>query len=132
MKIVISNTSQNPLYEQIARQIREQVIRGELSAGDALPSIRSLARELQISVITTKRAYEELERDGFIETVGGKGSFVSGGNMELLRERQLQMLEKQLDEVVAESRRLRISRDELKEMLDLLYEEGEHEPDTGN
>ncbi len=132
MKIVISNASQDPIYEQISKQIREQIIRGELSAGDALPSIRSLARELQISVITTKRAYEELERDGFIETVGGKGSYVSGQNKELLRERRLQMLEEQLSEVVTESRRLRISRCELKEMLDLLYEEGEHEPDTGD
>lgn len=132
MNLVISNASQDPIYEQIAKQIREQIIRGELPAGDALPSIRNLARELQISVITTKRAYEELERDGFIETVGGKGSFVSGENKELLRERRLQMLEEKLGEIVSESRILRISLAEIKEMLDLLYEEGEREPDTGD
>ena len=103
-----------------------------MAPGDALPSIRNLARELRISVITTKRAYEELEKDGFIETVGGKGSFISGENKELLREKRLKMLEDKLGEIVSESRMLRISRDEIKEMLDLLYEEGEHEPDTGD
>jgi GntR family transcriptional regulator len=132
MNVVISNSSQDPIYEQIAKQIKEQIIRGGLAPGDALPSIRNLARELRISVITTKRAYEELEKDGFIETVGGKGSFISGENKELLREKRLKMLEDKLGEIVSESRMLRISRDEIKEMLDLLYEEGEHEPDTGD
>lgn len=132
MKIVISNSSQDPIYQQIAEQIREQIIRGELEPGSALPSIRSLARELRISVITTKRAYEELEKDGFIETVGGKGSFVSGENKELLREKRLRMLEEKLGEIISESRVLRISPVELKKMLDLLYEEGDNEPDTGD
>jgi GntR family transcriptional regulator len=132
MNVVISNSSQDPIYEQIAKQIKEQIIRGGLAPGDALPSIRNLARELRISVITTKRAYEELEKDGFIETVGGKGSFISGENKELLRERRLKILEDKLGEIVSESRALHISRDEIKEMLDLLYEEGEHEPDTGD
>ncbi len=132
MKIVISNASQDPIYEQIARQIREQVIRGELAPGTALPSIRSLARELRISVITTKRAYEELEKDGFIDTVGGKGSFISGANKELLREKRLQMLEDKLSAVISDSRVLGLSLAEIKEMLGLLYEEGEREPDAGN
>ncbi len=122
MKIVISNASQDPIYEQIARQIREQVIRGELAPGTALPSIRSLARELRISVITTKRAYEELEKDGFIDTVGGKGSFISGANKELLREKRLQMLEDKLSAVISDSRVLGLSLAEIKEMLGLLYE----------
>ena len=125
MKIIISGSSQEPLYEQIASQIRNQIIMGDLEPGDALPSIRSLARELQISVITTKRAYHELEKDGFIETVGGKGSFVSGENKELYREKRLRMLEEKLSEVIAESRHLGISRKELKEMLDILDKEGE-------
>ncbi len=132
MKIVISNSSQDPIYVQITKQIKEQIIRGELAPGEALPSIRSLARELQISVITTKRAYEELEKDGFIETVGGKGSFVSGENKDLLREKRLRMIEDKLGEIVSESRVLGISLAEIKEMLDLLYEEGENGPDTGD
>jgi GntR family transcriptional regulator len=125
MKIIISGSSQEPLYEQIASQIKNQIIMGDLEPGDALPSIRSLARELQISVITTKRAYHELEKDGFIETVGGKGSFVSGENKELYREKRLRMLEEKLSEVIAESRHLGISRKELKDMLDILDKEGE-------
>jgi GntR family transcriptional regulator len=125
MKIIISGSSQEPLYEQIASQIKNQIIMGDMEPGDALPSIRSLARELQISVITTKRAYHELEKDGFIETVGGKGSFISGENKELFREKRLRMLEEKLSEVIAESRHLGISRKELKEMLDILDKEGE-------
>ena len=125
MKIIISNSSQEPLYEQIASQIKNQIIMGELKPGDALPSIRNLAKELQISVITTKRAYHELEMDGFIETVGGKGSFVSGENKELFREKRLRMLEEKLYEVIAEGRFLSISLRELKEMLDILDKEGE-------
>jgi GntR family transcriptional regulator len=125
MKIIISGSSQEPLYEQIASQIKNQIIMGELKPGDALPSIRNLAKELQISVITTKRAYHELEMDGFIETVGGKGSFVSGENKELFREKRLRMLEEKLYEVIAESRFLGISLRELKDMLDILDKEGE-------
>ena len=125
MKIIISGASQEPLYEQIAKQIKNQIILGELKPGDALPSIRKLAKELQISVITTKRAYDELEKDGFIETVGGKGSFVSADNKELFREKRLRMLEEKLSEIIAESRYLGISVEELKEMIDLLYKEGE-------
>jgi GntR family transcriptional regulator len=125
MKIIISGSSQEPLYEQIASQIKNQIIMGELKPGDALPSIRNLAKELQISVITTKRAYHELEMDGFIETVGGKGSFVSGENKELFREKRLRMLEEKLYEVIAEGRFLGISLRELKEMLDILDKEGE-------
>jgi GntR family transcriptional regulator len=125
MKIIISNSSQEPLYEQIASQIKNQIIMGELKPGDALPSIRNLAKELQISVITTKRAYHELEMDGFIETVGGKGSFVSGENKELFREKRLRMLEEKLYEVIAEGRFLGISLRELKDMLDILDKEGE-------
>ena len=91
MDIVISNASGKPIYEQITGQIKGMILSGVLLEGDALPSMRLLAKELRISVITTKRAYEELEREGFIETVMGKGSFVAGRNMELIREEQLRL-----------------------------------------
>ena len=86
MDIILSNSSGKPIYEQITDQVKEQIMTGVLAAGDALPSMRLLAKELRISVITTKRAYAELEEAGFIDTVQGKGSFVAGGNLELLRE----------------------------------------------
>lgn len=124
MKILISYSSKDPLYEQIARQIKEHILRGELAPGEALPSIRNLARELQLSVITTKRAYEELEREGFIESVGGKGTFVSGQNRELIREKRLRALEHKLGEIVTESKALSLTLAELQEMLALIYEEG--------
>lgn len=123
MRLIISNSSQEPIYEQISKQIKNLIIRGELSEGEALPSIRGLAQELQISVITTKRAYEELEREGFIETVPGKGSFVSSQNKELLKEKRIKMIEEKMGEIVAEGKSLGISLEELKEMLKLLYEE---------
>lgn len=88
MDIIISNAAAEPIYGQITRQIKNLIIKGELRAGDPLPSIRSLAKDLQISVITTKRAYEELEQQGFIETVMGKGSFVAGQSEALLREKK--------------------------------------------
>ncbi|EEG78811.1 GntR family transcriptional regulator [Dethiobacter alkaliphilus] len=123
MRIIISNASDEPLYEQVARQIRESVLKGELKAGSALPSIRTLAKDLQISVITTKRAYEELEQEGFVETVPGKGSFVALQNKELLREKRLRIIEEKLAEIVDDSRVLNISLEELQEMLRLLWEE---------
>jgi len=125
MDIIISNSSQDPLYKQIIKQIKKQIIRGDLSPGEALPSIRKLAKELQISVITTKRAYEELEKEGFIETVAGKGSFVASQNRELLREKRLRMIEEKLMEVVVESKAFNISLEELQQMLRILYREGE-------
>lgn len=123
MNIIISNSASVPIYEQICRQIISAVVKGDLAPGDLLPSIRNLARELHISVITTKRAYEELERDGFITTVGGKGSFVSLQNTELLREKKMQLLEEKLSQAVAESKQMDINLDTLHEMLDLLYKE---------
>ena len=93
MDIILSNTSGKPIYEQITDQVKEQIMAGTLSAGDALPSMRLLAKELRISVITTKRAYEELERAGFLENVPGKGCFVAPQNRELLREAQLRKVE---------------------------------------
>ncbi len=123
MRIIISNASQQPIYEQIVNQIKSLILKGELNEEDPLPSIRSLAKELQISVITTKRAYEELEREGFIETVAGKGSFVASQNKELLRERKLKIIEDKLIEVVEEGRLLGLDEGEVQEMLSILYRE---------
>ena len=125
MKIIISNSSEDPIYEQIIKQIKNQIINGELDEEEPLPSIRKLARELGISVITTKRAYEELEREGFIDTVGGKGSFVAGQNREFLKEKKMKAVEDKLTEAVAEARMLDIGYKELKEMLSILYKEEE-------
>ena len=121
--IIISNSSGKPIYEQIADQVKEQIMSGALAAGDALPSMRLLAKELRISVITTKRAYEELERDGFLENVPGKGCFVAPQNRELLREAQLRRVEEKLTQAIEEARRGAVSLEELKEMLTELYQE---------
>ena len=123
MDIIISNSSGKPIYEQIADQVKEQIMAGALAAGDALPSMRLLAKELRISVITTKRAYEELERDGFLENVPGKGCFVAPQNKELLREAQLRRVEEKLTQAIEEARRGAVSLEELKEMLTELYQE---------
>jgi len=121
MIIIISNSSSDPIYEQVARQIKAHIISGELMEGDPLPSIRRLAQELQISVITTKRAYEELEKEGFIDTVGGKGCFVAMQNKELLREKKMKTVEESLSDTVKEAKKLGINFKEIKEMLELLY-----------
>lgn len=123
MKLLISNSTSKPIYEQISEQIKEHIFKGILNEGDMLPSIRSLAKELHISVITTKRAYEELERDGFIETVRGKGTFVASQNKELLKEKKMKIIEDKLYEVVEEASKLGLTYEELREMLKLLYEE---------
>ena len=122
MDIILSNSSGKPIYEQIADQVREQILSGALSAGDALPSMRVLAKELRISVITTKRAYEELERDGFLDNVPGKGYFVAPQNRELLREAQLRRVEDVLAQAVDEARKGGFSLSELQELLTLLYQ----------
>lgn len=123
MNIIISNVSKEPIYAQIKNQIKQSIFKGELEEGDALPSIRRLAKDLHISVITTKRAYEDLEQEGFISSVVGKGSFVAGQNSDFIREKRLKWIEEKLAEVVNESQTLGISLNELKEMLALLYEE---------
>ena len=122
MDILLSNSSGKPIYEQIADQVREQILSGALSAGDALPSMHVLAKELRISVITTKRAYEELERDGFLDNVPGKGCFVAPQNRELLREAQLRRVEDVLAQAVDEARKGGFSLSELQELLTLLYQ----------
>ena len=121
MNIIISNLHGKPIYEQIASQIKALIISGQLHEGDMLPSMRLLAKELRVSVITTKRAYEELEREGFITSQTGKGSFVAGKNAELVREAQLQKLEEQLTQAIETARIGNVSLEELQEMLALLY-----------
>lgn len=121
MDIILSNTSGKPIYTQIADQVKEQIMTGVLAPGEALPSMRLLARELRISVITTKRAYEDLERDGFLESVPGKGCFVAPQNRELLREAQLRRVEERLTQAVEEARKGGLSLAELQEMLNILY-----------
>ena len=123
LKIIISNSDSRPIYEQITAQIKNLIIYGELKPGDALPSMRFLAKELRISVITTKRAYEELERNGFIETVAGKGSFVSGMNADFIREEHLRIIEDHLQQAVEAAKTAGISKKELIDTLEMLYEE---------
>ncbi|MBP0971643.1 MAG: GntR family transcriptional regulator [Oscillospiraceae bacterium] len=121
MDIIISNASGEPIYTQIVSQIKTMIMDGTLREGDALPSMRNLAMQLRISVITTKRAYEELERDGFIESYTGKGSFVKAQNMELFREEQLKKIESLLSEAADKARQCGIPLAEMQEILELVY-----------
>lgn len=123
MEIVISNASDKPIYEQIASQVRGAIMSGELDQGARLPSIRSLATQLRISAITTKHAYQDLEAQGFIHTVPGKGCFVAANNLELLREERLRMVEASLAKAVSDARAAGISARELRDMLDLQLED---------
>ncbi|MEF2655279.1 MAG: GntR family transcriptional regulator [Eggerthellaceae bacterium] len=122
MDIIISNSSDKPIYEQISSQIKNAILSGDLPTGSALPSIRALASDLQVSVITTKRAYSDLEALGFIETHQGKGSFVSGGNLELLREEQLRQIEELLQQAIDKAGVAGVSVQELHDIIDTLVE----------
>ena len=123
MELIIRNTAGQPIYDQISSQIKAQIIAGTLRPGEALPSIRGLAKDLKISVITTKRAYDELEAEGFIITVAGKGCFVAEKNLDLVREQQLKDLEGHLTAAVELAKSCNISHQELHEMLRILSEE---------
>nr|WP_244596716.1 GntR family transcriptional regulator [Paraeggerthella hongkongensis] len=120
LDIIISNASDKPIYEQITSQLKNLILAGELAEGQQLPSIRALANDLHISVITTKRAYADLESQGFVETVQGKGSFVAGGNMELLREERLRHIEDLLAKAASEAQASGVTLAELHDMLDLV------------
>lgn len=122
MDIIISNASGKPIYEQITAQIKEQIMSGNLKEGELLPSMRTLAQQLRISIITTKRAYEELERDGFIESFTGKGSFVSMQNKEFFREESLKQIEQYLSQAVEKAKLCNVSLEELSDILRVLYE----------
>lgn len=121
MDIIISNSSNAPIYEQIIAQVKQQIIQGKLRGGDPLPSMRNLAAQLRISVITTKRAYEELERDGFIESYTGRGSFVKEQNQEFIKEETLRQIEALLENAVNKARLTNVSLDELQDILAMLY-----------
>lgn len=123
MNINISNSSGIPIYEQITSQIKAMILSGELKEGDFLPSMRLLAKELRISVITTKRAYEELERDGFIKSFTGKGSFVAGMNQNFIREEHMKRIEEHINAIKTEAALCGLSKKELLELFSLLYEE---------
>lgn len=123
MHIRLTNATDQPIYEQITQQIKQAIIMGELKPGDHLPSIRNLAKELKISVMTTKRAYQDLERDGFIETFAGKGSYVADRNKEFLREELLRQVEEHFQKAISIAKTAGISGDELIELLSLLVEE---------
>lgn len=127
MDIIISNTSSVPIYEQITAQIKKNIINGNLKEGEALPSMRTLAKELKISVITTKRAYEELENAGFIVTVMGKGSFVAKKNLELIKEEQLKQIEQYIKCAVEQAQMNDIALEELIEIVKILYGEDNNE-----
>lgn len=122
MEIVISNSSGKPIYEQITDQVKSQIMSGQLKAGDPLPSMRALAQSLRISLITTKRAYNDLEAEGFIETVAGKGSFVAAQDPGLLREANLRLAEDSIRKAVEVAKRSGITNEELTEMVQILYE----------
>lgn len=124
MDIIISNASGQPIYEQICRQLKGAIATGKLKPGEALPSIRALARDLRISVITTKRAYEELEREGFITTIPGKGCFVAARDLELVREDARRRVEDHLVQALDTARTAGIPPDEVRQVLDILIQGG--------
>ena len=128
MNIFISNTSGQPIYEQIYTQIKNEIIAGRLKEGEMLPSIRSLAKDLRISVITTKRAYDELEKDGFIYSVAAKGCFVAEKNTELLKEEYLKQIEEYMQKIAALAAVCGLNHEELAEMFRALTDTGERNP----
>ncbi|GAA0414397.1 MAG: GntR family transcriptional regulator [Bacillota bacterium] len=123
MQIIISNNVKGPIYEQIYTQIKKHILTNELQAGQSLPSMRQLAKDLDISVITTKRAYEELEKNGFIFSIVGKGSFVSEQNNEMIRERKMKVIEEQLMDAIQNSKEIGLELTELEELLRMLFKE---------
>ncbi|GGG22215.1 GntR family transcriptional regulator [Lysinibacillus alkalisoli] len=123
MNIILRNTSNQPIYEQITTQIKQAILADTLQQGDALPSIRMLAKDLKISVMTTKRAYADLERDGFIETVAGKGSFVSARNKDFIREEHYRQVEQHLQQAIELAKLANFTQDEFFDLVTTLYEE---------
>lgn len=123
LNIIISTTSKEPLFKQIKQQIKQQIHTGVLEEGDALPSIRKLAKEIQVSVITTKRAYEDLERDGYVISTVGKGTFVAGQQPHILKEWQMRELENDLEQIVQSAKLIGLTKEEVKQLIDVYYEE---------
>ncbi|MPQ31930.1 GntR family transcriptional regulator [Clostridium estertheticum] len=125
MKILISNISNIPLYQQIKDQLKDIIFKGEMSEGDALPSIRNFATDLKVSVLTIRRVYSELEQEGFITSQVGIGTFISAGNLELLRDSKRRIVEQKMQDLILAAKTLKISKEELNAMMDILYEEDE-------
>ncbi len=123
MRIVISNMSDTPLYIQIKEQIKEAIFSSELSEGELLPSIRVFASDLKVSVLTIRRVYEELEKEGFVISQAGIGTSVATGNLELLKESKRRVVEEKMEDMIKSAKLLSISKEELKEMMDILYDE---------
>ena len=123
MKILISNASDSPLYQQIKDQIKDAILRGELAAGDALPSIRAFANDIKVSVLTVRRVYDDLEQEGFVTSQVGIGTFVSAGNVELLRDSRRRVVEQKMQDMIQTAKSLGIGKEELSQMMDILYEE---------
>lgn len=122
MNIIISNTSDEPIYLQIVDQLKEQIVQGELEESQSLPSIRNLAKELKISVITTKRAYDELKKEGFIVTIAGKGSYVAAINKEMFRETKVKVIEEKMTEAINTAKLVGLTLEEMQDMLKIIYE----------
>lgn len=123
MEIIIKNSSNEPIYQQITLQIKAMIIDGTLKAGDVMPSMRNLAKSLHVSVITAQHAYEDLQKDGFIETVAGKGTFVSSQNKNFIREEQLRIIEQKIGDIAKLSKIYNVSLDELIKTLTIIYRE---------
>lgn len=123
MDIILATNSKEPLFQQIKEQIKHQIFIGKLQEGDALPSIRALAKDLKVSVITTKRAYEELEREGYVISTVGRGTFVAGQQPHVLKEWQMRELENELEKIVQSGKQIGLSKEELIELMEVYYEE---------
>lgn len=123
MDIILATNSKEPLFQQIKNQIKNQIFIGKLEEGDALPSIRALAKDLKVSVITTKRAYEELEREGYVISTVGRGTFVAGQQPHVLKEWQMRELENELEKIVQSGKQIGLSKEELIELMEVYYEE---------
>lgn len=123
MKIIIKNSSSIPLYQQIKDQIKDAILKEELASGDALPSIRAFANDLQVSVLTIRRVYSELETEGFIVSQAGLGTFVSTGNIELLKDAKRRLVEEKMLDLIQTAKSLQIKKEDLNSMMDILYEE---------
>lgn len=123
MKVIISNISNSPLYQQVKDQIKDAILKGELVEGDTLPSIRVFANDLKVSILTIRRVYEELESEGFIKSQVGIGTFVSTSNIELLRDSKRRLVEQKMQDMIDTAKSLNISKEELNAMMDILYEE---------
>ncbi len=123
MKILISNTSDTPLYQQIEEQIIDAILRGELTEGEALPSIRTFANDLKVSILTIRRVYDDLEKEGFVNSQVGIGTFVSTTNIDLLRDSKRRIVEQKMLDMIQTAKSLGITQEELNDMMNILYEE---------